>query len=147
MAQKSWKLGKPQLWRLLEPSRRHILKLFFHIWALTNLNIINPKGHKCSCLGRTRPDGSKIWIFTSTSRFLLWLGEISHIWLFILTFMWTFKWIRGTFLWTFIWKIIWSFRWTFMPKTPKIKEHTKHKTCKIHKRSAQNLPMICPWFA
>ena len=76
-AQKSSKLINPQLWRLQEPSRRHILKMFFHIWALTNLNIINPKGHKCSCLGRTRPDGSKIGIFTSASRFLVLLCLIS----------------------------------------------------------------------
>ena len=42
-------------------------------------DIINLEGHKCSCLGRTRPDGSNVWIFTSASRFLLWLGEITHM--------------------------------------------------------------------
>ena len=78
-AQKSWKLGIPQLWRLLEPSRRHVLKMFLWIWALTQVNFLNPEGHKCSHLGRTRPDGFKIWTFTSASRFLLWLGEITHM--------------------------------------------------------------------
>ena len=78
-AQKPWKLGKPQLRRLLEPSRRHVIEMFLEIWALTQVNFLNPEGHKCSHLGRTRPDGSKIWTFTSASRFLLWLGGITHM--------------------------------------------------------------------
>ena len=30
-------------------------------------------------MGRTRPDGSNIWIFTSVNRLLLWLVEITHM--------------------------------------------------------------------
>ena len=78
-AQKSWKLGKPQLRRLLEPSRRHVIEMFLEIWALTQVNFLNPEGHKCSPLGRACPDGSKIWAFTSASRFLLWLGGITRM--------------------------------------------------------------------
>ena len=78
-AQKSWILGKPLLWRLLEPSTCHVSKIFFQIWALTDLNILNPEGHICSHQGRTRPDGSNIWIFTSCSKFLQWLGGTAHI--------------------------------------------------------------------
>ena len=78
-AQKSWILGKPLLWRLLEPSTCHVSKIFFQIWALTDLNILNPEGHICSHQGRTRPDGSNIWIFTSCSKFLQWLGGTIHM--------------------------------------------------------------------
>ena len=78
-AQKSWILGKPLLWRLLEPSTCHVSKIFFQIWALTDLNILNPEGHICSHQGRTRPDGSNIWIFTSCSKLMQWLGGTAHI--------------------------------------------------------------------
>ena len=71
--------GKPLLWWLLEPSTCHVSKIFFQIWALTELNILNPEGHICSHQGRTRPDGSNIWIFTSCSKFLQWLGGTAHM--------------------------------------------------------------------
>ena len=94
-AQKSWILGKPLLWRLLEPSTCHVSKIFFQIWALTDLNILNPEGHICSHQGRTRPDGSNIWIFTSCSKFLQWLGGTAHM----------SKMVPGTFLEIFL---IWT---------------------------------------
>ena len=65
--------------RLPEPSGAFWMGPYKKQIALTQVNFLNPEGHKCSHLGRTRPDGFKIWTFTSASRFLLWLGEITHM--------------------------------------------------------------------